>query len=187
MVKLTIAICALFISTAAADEWRFNSNYPSGHHSFQYKSGAPKNKTHHRKFKNFKGRSKTHHHVKPYPADSRDPGIWYGYPRDPGIRYGYPRKSRRYRHIPSRSRKETIIIKEKEVIREVPVIIQQPEPQKVWVPPVYEEKVVPGHYISGIREWVDDEGYQNFTDDDSKKVWIPEQTLKVLKKEGYWK
>lgn len=66
------------------------------------------------------------------------------------------------------------------------MIVQHPEQKKVWVPPVYEEKVVPGYYTSGIKEWVDEEGYQNFTDDESKKIWIPKQTIKVVKKEGYW-
>lgn len=82
--------------------------------------------------------------------------------------------------------KETIIIKEKEVIREVPIIVPSPEPEKVWVPPVYETKVVKGHYISGIKETVVD-GYRMFTDDPEQKIWVPEKEIQVVKTPGYYK
>lgn len=178
MLRLTIIISVLLISAANASEWQLNLNHPSGNNSFSYSSDALK----------YGNDKKTHPrppHVKPpqvkpppgkpYPPYMRDPGFWYGYPRL-GPWYG-----------PRNSRKETVIIKEREVIREVPVVIQPPEPEKVWVPPVYEEKVVPGHYTSGIREWVDEDGYRNFADDDSKSVWIPEHTIRVIVQEGYWK
>lgn len=170
MAKLFIILYALIISTANADEWRLNLNNPAGHHSFRYSGSTLNSKRPHDKTPDHK-----RPHVKPYPPYRRDPGFWYGYPR---LSPGYGRRN---------PRKETIIIKEKEVIREAPVIIQAPEPERIWVPPVYEEKIVPGHYSSGFKEWIDEKGYRNFTDDDSKRIWIPEHTIKTIKQEGYWR
>lgn len=81
---------------------------------------------------------------------------------------------------------ETIIIKEKEVIREVPVIIQPPEPEKVWVPPVYETKIVEGHFTNGIKETIED-GYRTFTDDPGQSIWVPEREIRVIKTPGYYR
>lgn len=174
MAKLAIIFCALLVSTAHADEWRLNLNFPPGHNSFDYTSGASKYNHSRSKSPHRRNFHDTRPNSKPYPPYWHDPGSWYGYPRlSPW--YG-----------PRNANKKTVIIKEKEVVREVPVIIQLPEPQKTWIPPIYEEKVVPGHYTGGIKEWVDEEGYRNFTDDDSKSIWIPEHTVKVIKQEGFW-
>lgn len=81
---------------------------------------------------------------------------------------------------------ETVIIREREIIREVPVIIQQPVPEKVWVPPVYETKIIKGHYIGGIKETIED-GYRTFSDDPEQNIWVPEKEIQVVKTPGYYK
>lgn len=91
----------------------------------------------------------------------------------------------------SRNRK-TVIIKEKEIIREVPVIIQPPAPEKlaaperVWIPPVYEKKIIKGHFINGIKETIED-GYRTFIDDPEQNIWVPEKEIRVVKIPGYYK
>ena len=85
----------------------------------------------------------------------------------------------------SRNR-ETIIIKEKEIIRQVPLIIQQPAPEKVWIPPVYETKIIEGHFIHGIKETIED-GFRTFTDDPGQSIWVPEKEIQVVKTPGYYK
>ena len=107
---------------------------------------------------------------------------WYG---PPYYLKPYHRIGPYYYDGGSRSR-ETIIIKEKEVIREVPIFIPSPEPEKVWVPPVYETKIIKGHYINGIKETIED-GYRTFTDDPEQKIWVPEKEIQVVKTPGYYK
>lgn len=85
----------------------------------------------------------------------------------------------------SRNRK-TVIIKEKEIVREVRVIIQQPAPEKVWVSPVYETKIIKGHFINGIKETIED-GYRTFIDDPEQNIWVPQKEIRVVKTPGYYK
>lgn len=89
-----------------------------------------------------------------------------------------------------RSHSQTVIIKEKETIREivkeVPVAVPQEVKERKWVPPVYTKKTIPGHYITGILETVDEKGVRTFTDDDTVREWVPEKTIWVVTTPGYY-
>lgn len=92
--------------------------------------------------------------------------------------YKRPRTGRNYS-----SEKETIIIIEKTV--EVPGKEKTMEKDKTWVPPVYESVTIPGHWTSGVKE-ERVEGVRSFSDDDTQRVWIPEKTIKVEIRPGYY-
>ncbi|THB79958.1 MAG: hypothetical protein D3926_09610 [Desulfobacteraceae bacterium] len=164
---LSMAALLLLFTNGVQADWAMRIG--SSGTSFYYDTGAPKVYT------------------PPYGPLARtrpDVSIRPDHPWD-----GYPYRMRPYRlHWPVKREKETVIIREKEVIREVPVIIERPapEPQKTWVPPVVEEKVIPGHYTHGIRSFVDEDGILNFVDDNTRSVWIPEHTVQVVRQEGYW-
>ena len=102
---------------------------------------------------------------------------------------GYPYYGNPYSLTPNRTN-PPIIVKEKETIREtirdVPVEIPQPVKEKKWIPPVYSEKVISGHYINGISETVDENGVRVFTDDDTIRRWVPEKTIMVITTPGHY-
>lgn len=120
-----------------------------------------------------------HQIVKPRPPYwARDPGDWYGYPRvTSGFYYGGG----------GSHTKETIIIKET-VKEQQPIIIQvpAPEPEKEWVPPIYENKTIPGHFTSAITETVDGDGVKTFANN-GEQVWVPESNQNSLVSPGYWR
>jgi hypothetical protein len=190
IIKFLIA-SLMVVYTANASEWRLNLNNPSGHNSFRYSNSSifkPGHRPNHRP---------NHRPQQPIHKPGYKPGHkpihkprhgWYGAP------YYLPRYNtfrRGYYGYGSyggggSSDNENVIVKEREIIKEVPVYIQPPAPERVWVEPVYEKQTIEGHYEASIVETIDANGVRTFKNN-GVGVWLPKTTGLVLVKPGYWK
>jgi hypothetical protein len=82
------------------------------------------------------------------------------------------------------------------VVKEAPTIVivnppppaesPPPEPQKIWVPPVMGIRTEPGYWDYGVKKrWMGD--HWRYEQDVTRKTWVPEAQVEVVKQAGYWK
>ncbi len=164
---LSLLICLLFLTpcTSDATEWQFGA----GAYGTSIVAGSkiePKHPIH-----------KPHKKRKKQKRKRRDRvGEWYGYPTWPSFR-------RSLGHSNIRGSTQVIIQKET-IIKEVQV--KPSEPERIWTPPVYEIRIIQGHWTHGVQEVTGEDGIRSFTDDNGESIWVPEKKERIIIQEGYY-
>jgi hypothetical protein len=57
---------------------------------------------------------------------------------------------------------------------------------RIWTPPVYETRIIQGHWTHGVQEVTGEDVIRSFTDDNGESIWVSEKKERIIIQEGYY-